>query len=52
MVKERRGGQNEVMATEAQQFSIGAVVNHFPTPSVGDHLLLAPTATKVVAFKG
>jgi hypothetical protein len=36
----------------AQKFSIGAVVNHFPTPSVGDHLLLAPAAAKVVAFKG
>jgi outer membrane protein assembly factor BamB len=36
----------------AQQFSIGAVANHFPTPSVGDHLLLAPAATTVVAFEG
>jgi outer membrane protein assembly factor BamB len=43
---------NPTTGAEAQQFSIGAVVNHFPTPSVGDHFLLAPTATKVVAFKG
>ncbi|MGA7834046.1 MAG: PQQ-binding-like beta-propeller repeat protein [Acidimicrobiales bacterium] len=34
-----------------QQATIGAVANHFPTPSVGDSLLLAPTATQVVAFR-
>jgi outer membrane protein assembly factor BamB len=33
-----------------QQASIGAPANHFPTPSVGDGLLLAPSATTVVAF--
>ncbi len=33
-----------------QQASIGAVANHFPTPSVGDGLLLAPAANQVVAF--
>jgi hypothetical protein len=33
-----------------QQVSIGQPVNHFPTPSVGDGLLLAPTANTVVAF--
>jgi hypothetical protein len=43
---------NPTTGAVAQHFSIGAVVNHFPTPSVGDRLLLAPTATKVVAFKG
>jgi hypothetical protein len=43
---------NPTTGAVAQQFSIGAVANHFPTPSVGDHLLLAPTANKVVAFKG
>jgi outer membrane protein assembly factor BamB len=32
------------------QFSIGAVANHFPTPSVGDGLLLAASSTKVHAF--
>jgi outer membrane protein assembly factor BamB len=34
-----------------QQASIGAPANHFPTPSVGDGLLLAPSADQVVAFK-
>jgi polyvinyl alcohol dehydrogenase (cytochrome) len=33
-----------------QQASIGVAANHFPTPSVGGGLLLAPTANRVVAF--
>src|SRR5262249_51656850 len=33
-----------------QQAQIGGVANHFPTPAVADGLLLAPTATNVVAF--
>ncbi|MGD0376189.1 MAG: PQQ-binding-like beta-propeller repeat protein [Streptosporangiaceae bacterium] len=33
-----------------QQAAIGAVANHFPTPSVGNGLLLAPAADHVVAF--
>ena len=33
-----------------QQAQIGAVANHFPTPSVGAGLLLAPAANHVVAF--
>jgi outer membrane protein assembly factor BamB len=33
-----------------QQASIGAPANHFPTPSVGDGLLLAPSADRVIAF--
>jgi outer membrane protein assembly factor BamB len=33
-----------------QQVSIGAVANHFPTPSVADGMLLAPAARDVVAF--
>ncbi len=33
-----------------QQASIGAVANHFATPSVGAGLLLAPAADQVVAF--
>jgi outer membrane protein assembly factor BamB len=33
-----------------QQASIGVPANHFPTPSVGDGLLLAPSANRVVAF--
>jgi outer membrane protein assembly factor BamB len=33
-----------------QQVAIGIPANHFPTPSVGDGLLLAPGADHVVAF--
>ncbi|HEY7915458.1 MAG TPA: PQQ-binding-like beta-propeller repeat protein [Acidimicrobiales bacterium] len=33
-----------------QQASIGAPASHFPTPSVGDGLLVAPARTRVVAF--
>ena len=33
-----------------QQVTIGAPANHFPTPSVGDGLLLAASAEQVVAF--
>jgi outer membrane protein assembly factor BamB len=33
-----------------QQATIGAPANHFPTPSVGDGLLLAPSSDRVVAF--
>jgi outer membrane protein assembly factor BamB len=33
-----------------QQASIGVPANHFPTPSVGAGLLLAPSANRVVAF--
>jgi hypothetical protein len=32
------------------QLHIGAVANHFPTPSFGDGLLLAPSANRVHAF--
>jgi len=33
-----------------QQATIGQPANHFPTPSVGDGLVLAASATRVVAF--
>jgi polyvinyl alcohol dehydrogenase (cytochrome) len=33
-----------------QQVTIGTPANHFPTPSVGDGLLLAPSSDRVVAF--
>jgi outer membrane protein assembly factor BamB len=33
-----------------QQVTVGAPANHFPTPSVGDGLLLAASAEHVVAF--
>ena len=32
------------------QATVGAPANHFPTPSVGNGLLLAPSADRVVAF--
>jgi hypothetical protein len=35
-----------------QQVSVGSAANHFPTPSVGDGLLLAPSNDQVVAFSG
>ncbi len=34
------------------QRNVGSQANHFPTPSVGDGLLLAPTTDQVVAFAG
>lgn len=34
-----------------QQATVGAPANHFPTPSVGDSLLLAASANRVVAFR-
>ena len=34
------------------QVSVGGEANHFPTPSVGDGLLLAPSTDQVVAFSG
>jgi hypothetical protein len=50
-------GQNGVVygldpATGAvrQKASVGAVANHFPTPSVGDGLFLVPGAYRVTAF--
>ncbi len=33
-----------------QQAQVGTPANHFPTPSVGDGLLLAPSSDRVVAF--
>jgi outer membrane protein assembly factor BamB len=34
-----------------QQAAIGAVANHFPTPAVADGLMLAPAASRVIAFR-
>jgi len=34
-----------------QQATIGVPANHFPTPGIGDGLLLAPSARDVVAFR-
>jgi outer membrane protein assembly factor BamB len=44
-------GLNPANGRVRQQALIGALVNHFPTPSVGDGVLLAPTARHVVAFR-
>ncbi len=44
-------GLSPATGTVRQQASIGAPANHFPTPSVGDGLLLAPSARDVVAFR-
>jgi hypothetical protein len=38
--------------TVVQQFALGAEANHFPTPSVGDGLVLAPSADQIHAFAG
>jgi outer membrane protein assembly factor BamB len=44
-------GLNPTNGAVLQQGTVGAPVNHFPTPSVGDSLLLATSATRVVAFR-
>jgi hypothetical protein len=44
-------GLNPATGAVRQQASIGAQANHFPTPSVGDGLMLAPSARDVVAFR-
>jgi PQQ-like domain len=43
-------GLSPITGKVRQQASIGVPANHFPTPSVGDGLLLAPSADQVVAF--
>jgi len=43
-------GLNPQTGSQTVQFKIGSVANHFPTPSVGDGLLLAASATRVHAF--
>jgi hypothetical protein len=45
-------GLNPANGATVQQFAIGGQANHFPTPSVGDGLLLAPGTNQVVAFSG
>jgi outer membrane protein assembly factor BamB len=45
-------GLNPSNGQVRQQANIGTVANHFPTPSVGDSLLLVPTVDQVVAFRG
>ncbi|HEY6787206.1 MAG TPA: PQQ-binding-like beta-propeller repeat protein [Trebonia sp.] len=43
-------GLSPATGTVRQQVPIGVPANHFPTPSVADGLLLAPSADQVVAF--
>ena len=45
-------GLNPANGAKVQQVSIGGQANHFPTPSVGDGLLLAPSTDQVSAFSG
>jgi hypothetical protein len=45
-------GLNPSNGSIAHQVTLGSEANHFPTPSVGDGLLLAPTSDQVVAFSG
>jgi hypothetical protein len=45
-------GLNPANGQVAEQVSIGGQANHFPTPSVGDGLLLVPTTYQVMAFYG
>jgi outer membrane protein assembly factor BamB len=44
-------GLNPTSGTVEARATIGAPANHFPTPSVGAGLLLAPSAERVVAFR-
>jgi hypothetical protein len=45
-------GLNPASGATVQQVSVGGEANHFPTPSVGDGLLLAPSTDQVYAFSG
>ncbi len=45
-------GLDPATGATVQQVSVGGQANHFPTPSVGDGLLLAPSTDQVYAFSG
>ena len=45
-------GINPSTGATVETLALGSQANHFPTPSVGDGLLLAPTSDQVVAFAG
>jgi outer membrane protein assembly factor BamB len=45
-------GLNPATGQEVASIPFGASANHFPTPSVGDGLLLLPGTNQVFAFKG
>ncbi len=44
-------GLSTATGATRQSASVGAPANHFPTPGVGDGLLLVPSANRVVAFR-
>jgi outer membrane protein assembly factor BamB len=44
-------GLDPATGTVRQSAALGAEVNHFPTPAIGDGLLLAPSTTHVIAFR-
>jgi outer membrane protein assembly factor BamB len=43
-------GLNPSTGSVLEQARVGTPANHFPTPSIGNGLLLAPSATDIVAF--
>jgi hypothetical protein len=45
-------GLNPSTGVTVEQLNVGSQANHFPTPSVGDGLLLAATSDQVIAFAG
>jgi polyvinyl alcohol dehydrogenase (cytochrome) len=45
-------GINPSSGAVRQQFQVGSVANHFPTPSTGDGRLFAPGLDQVFAFSG
>jgi outer membrane protein assembly factor BamB len=45
-------GLNPANGKQVVSIPFGATANHFPTPAVGDGLLLLPGADQVFAFKG
>ncbi len=45
-------GLNPADGKQLVSIPFGAFANHFPTPSVGDGLLLLPGTDQVIAFKG
>ncbi len=45
-------GLDPTTGNEVQQLALGSESNHFPTPTVADGLLLAPSSNQVHAFDG
>jgi len=45
-------GLNPANGAVVQSFALGSEANHFPTPTVADGLLLAPSSDQVHAFDG